>query len=205
MWFDGIRQPNTIYVASVSRGKDSTAMLRAIQLMNWPLDAIVSVDIWFDDETPAELPPLVKFKDEWDAKCHDWFGVPVTRMCATQKNGEKQTYCNIFYRRVSPEKERERERDGVHRRAPINGSFRTYGFPFQRGNWCTNLKTSALTDGRIKQTVIAQENSKSKPSLQKECFVRFSGKKGAVVQRISQGRSSGQRFRICPKWTRGKR
>ena len=41
MWFDGQRQPDTVYVASISRGKDSTAMLRAIQIMNWPLDMII--------------------------------------------------------------------------------------------------------------------------------------------------------------------
>jgi len=85
MWFDGERQPNTLYVASSSRGKDSTAMLRAIQLMGWPLDMIVSVDIWATDDIPAELPPVVAFKDEWDAKCLDWFGVPVTRLCAMRK------------------------------------------------------------------------------------------------------------------------
>lgn len=89
MWFDGVRQPDTLYVASVSRGKDSTAMLRAIQLMGWPLDAIYSVDIWFDDDTPAELPPMVAFKAEWDAKCLEWFGVPVTRLCATKRERER--------------------------------------------------------------------------------------------------------------------
>ena len=82
MWFDGVRQPDTLYVASVSRGKDSTAMLRAIQLMGWPLDMIASVDVWATDDIPAELPPMVAFKDEWDEKCLKWFGVPVARLCA---------------------------------------------------------------------------------------------------------------------------
>lgn len=90
MWFDGWRQPNTIYVASVSRGKDSTAMLRAIQLMGWPLDVICSVDIWFDETTPAELPPMVAFKGEWDKKCLNWFGVPVTRLCAAKRERERE-------------------------------------------------------------------------------------------------------------------
>lgn len=86
MWFDGVRQPNTIYVANTSRGKDSTAMLRAIQLMGWPLDMICSVDIWFDEDTPAELPPMVEFKNEYDRKILDWFGIPVTRLCATKRS-----------------------------------------------------------------------------------------------------------------------
>ena len=99
MWFDGVRQPNTIYVANTSRGKDSTAMLRAIELMGWPLDMIVSVDIWFDENTPAELPPMVRFKDEYDRKVEERFGVPVTRLCATKRS-----------QNVHVERERERER-----------------------------------------------------------------------------------------------
>ena len=91
MWFDGQRQPNTIYVAEISRGKDSTAMLRAIQLMGWPLDMICSVDIWFDEVTPAELPPMVAFKDDYDAKCFERFGVPVTRLCARERERERET------------------------------------------------------------------------------------------------------------------
>lgn len=126
MWFDGIRQPNTLYVASVSRGKDSTAMLRAIQLMGWPLDAIVSVDVWFDEETPAELPPLVEFKDEWDAKCLDWFGVPVTRRHCKKIDGldcgDKATYTNGFYRFV-------------------DGYGKIKGFSMHSANWCNKLKT----------------------------------------------------------------
>lgn len=34
MWFDGKRQPNTVYIANTSRGKDSTAMLRAIKIIH---------------------------------------------------------------------------------------------------------------------------------------------------------------------------
>lgn len=90
MWFDGIRQPNTLYVANTSRGKDSTAMLRAIQLMGWPLDMICSVDVWATDTIPAELPPMVAFKDEYDKKVLDWFGIPVTRLCATKRERERE-------------------------------------------------------------------------------------------------------------------
>lgn len=90
MWFDGVRQPDTLYVASVSRGKDSTAMLRAVQLMGWPLDAICAVDVWATDDIPAELPPMVAFKDEWDEKCLKWFGVPVTRLCAMRKVDDRE-------------------------------------------------------------------------------------------------------------------
>lgn len=166
MWFDGQRQPSTVYVANTSRGKDSTAMLRAIQLMGWPLDYIVSIDIWATQDIPAELPPMVKFKDEYDKKVLDWFGIPVTRLCATKRererdcptlncsttpqNGDgskeqskgsprsaavgantlkKLTYEDIFYRQITPKRERERT---------------CYGFPQVKGNWCTGLKSSAI-------------------------------------------------------------
>ena len=135
MLFDGVRQPNTLYIASVSRGKDSTAMLRAIQLMGWPLDGIVSVDVWFDDDTPAELPPMVAFKDEWDKKCLEAFGIPVTRVCATKREREREraesgechsraTYSCYFYRKRG------------------DGKFcgNIVGFPMQRNGWCKKLK-----------------------------------------------------------------
>jgi hypothetical protein len=78
MWFDGIRQPDTLYVASVSRGKDSTAMLRAIQLMGWPLDMICAVDIW---ATPKNDYAVITqsigriartFEGKKDAICYDF-------------------------------------------------------------------------------------------------------------------------------------
>lgn len=148
MLFDGQRQPNTLYVASVSRGKDSTAMLRAIQLMNWPLDAICSVDIWFDNDTPAELPPMVAFKDEWDAKCIEWFGVPVTRLCATKRGcSNKLTYTDFFYCKVSPQREKERELR-LRGATGIN-----YGFPTKQLPWCNSgLKRSALKVSRLRAT-----------------------------------------------------
>jgi len=102
MWFDGIRQPDTLYVANTSRGKDSTAMLRAIQLMGWPLDMIVSVDIWATQDIPAELPPMVAFKDEYDRKVLEWFGVPVTRLCATKRERERELRPSVLLRHVLP-------------------------------------------------------------------------------------------------------
>lgn len=139
MWFDGERQPNTMYVANVSRGKDSTAMLRAIRLMGWPLDAVVAVDIWATQDIPAELPPMVEFKEEWDKKCLEYFGIPVTRLCATKREGESQredgechsqreTYEEYFYRK---------RREGQFIGANV-------GFPMQRNGWCKKLKTEQV-------------------------------------------------------------
>lgn len=108
-------------------------MLRAIQLMGWPLDMICSVDIWFDDDTPAELPPMVAFKDEYDAKVLETFGIPVTRLCATKKEssgGARVSYCSLFYKNVYSAKY------GEHIK----------GFPATVGSWCKLLKDQS--DGR---------------------------------------------------------
>lgn len=88
MWFDGVRQPNTIYVADISHGKDSTAMLRAIQILGFPLDVICTTDMWATKDIRAELPPMVQFKDEWDRKCQEYFGLPVTHVCAHKRERE---------------------------------------------------------------------------------------------------------------------
>ena len=130
MWFDGIRRPDTLYVANTSRGKDSTAMLRAIQLMGWPLDMICSVDIWATQDIPAELPPMVKFKDEYDQKVLDWFGVPVTRLCATKREREREKLCygDMFYTE--------------HESGSKTGEI--YGWPMQLSPYCRKLKSEKV-------------------------------------------------------------
>ena len=149
-------------------------MLRAIQLMRWPLDMICSVDIWATKDIPAELPPMVSFKDEYDQKVLDWFGIPVSRLCAMNRS---QT--------IQVERERERasqtcstlcvnpantsalsldsqRQQGLGAKSS-NTNILTYedlfyrpckskytkggirGFPIRYGNWCTSdLKRGAL-------------------------------------------------------------
>lgn len=50
------------YIASISYGKDSLAMLEVIHLHNLPLDRIVHVEIKATDTIHADLPPMVAFK-----------------------------------------------------------------------------------------------------------------------------------------------
>lgn len=102
-------------IAHVSRGKDSTAMLEAIRILGYPLDGIVVTEIWFDDETPAQYPDIVKFNDYWDSKVEQMYGIPVTKICAPY------TYKDLFMCR--------RKKDGV-----------SYGFPLQSRPWCKLLK-----------------------------------------------------------------
>ena len=152
MWFDGIRQPNTLYIANTSRGKDSTAMLRAIELMGWPLDMICAVDIWATQDIPAELPPMVAFKDDYDRKVFDWFGVPVTRLCATKRERERESctrvsYSDMFYSELG--------------RGKFTGSIK--GFPLVRGSWCKHLKTSKVDlRGYILSQSVSQERERER-------------------------------------------
>lgn len=198
MWFDGKRQPNTIYLANTSRGKDSTAMLRAIHLMGWPLDMICSVDIWFDEETPAELPPMVAFKDEYDRKVLEQFGVPVTRLCATKRerlsdcSPQKLTYCDIFYRtKTTPKRERERESGTripadqgqlVQQRSQTG---RNLGFPNMGCPWCTGeLKRDASKVSHGRKGLGVQTGSKGDCSTTLSNKPRERGAKINIVHYI---------------------
>ena len=54
------------YIASISYGKDSLAMLEVIHLHNLPLDRIVHVEIMATNTIHADLPPMVAFKEKAD-------------------------------------------------------------------------------------------------------------------------------------------
>lgn len=51
------------YVLSLSYGKDSLACLGAIEELGWPLDRIVHTEVWATDTIPADLPPMVEFRE----------------------------------------------------------------------------------------------------------------------------------------------
>lgn len=58
----------TQYVLSLSYGKDSTAAIYVVkEVLGWPLDRIVTADVWATDTIPADPPPMVEFKDKLDA------------------------------------------------------------------------------------------------------------------------------------------
>lgn len=56
----------TEYVLSLSYGKDSLACLEAIRLLGYPLDRIITAEVWATDTIPADLPPMVEFKEKAD-------------------------------------------------------------------------------------------------------------------------------------------
>ena len=94
----------TQYVASISYGKDSLAMLEAIKQLGWPLDRIITADVWATDEIPADLPPMVEFKRKADEIIKEKYGIVVEHVCARPRERER---------------ERERERVQAHLRKAI--------------------------------------------------------------------------------------
>lgn len=164
----------TQYILSLSYGKDSLACLGAIKHLGWPLDRIVHAEVWATDTIPADLPPMVEFKEKADKIIKDRYGIEVEHISAT-KDGKKLTYENIFYRKLKPRTHTHtsvvrlpNENSAmVHRRAQetdyqqeftdspssegtgvkVISRDRLYGFPISvhRGNWCTQLKQRVFT------------------------------------------------------------
>ena len=71
------------YIASISYGKDSLAMLHVItDVLHWQLDRIITANVWATDTIPADLPPMVEFKDKADRIIKERWGIEVEHVCA---------------------------------------------------------------------------------------------------------------------------
>ena len=111
------------YIASLSYGKDSIAMLEVIKRHNMPLDRIVHVEIMATDTIPADLPPMMEFKVKADKIIKERYGIEVEHL------RHKENYQQHFYRKR------------------IKGlkKDQMYGWPIQNGNWCnSDLKMPPL-------------------------------------------------------------
>lgn len=129
------REPNTVYVLSLSYGKDSLACLDAIQKLGYPLDRIIHAEVWATKDIPADLPPMVEFKRKADEIILQRYGIVVEHFCATkrrERERERITYSDLFY------ESHNNEQYGEH----ING------FPRTLGGWCHRLKYNRETDIR---------------------------------------------------------
>lgn len=124
------RQPNTIYVLSLSYGKDSLACLEAIRQLGYPLDRIVHAEVWFDQDTPADLPPMVEFKKRADEIILQRYGIKVEHVCAHKRSQIGKV-----------EREREREADDPSTDVPTAiSSTRTTGAESETEQ-CTDFRT----------------------------------------------------------------
>ena len=120
------------YIASISYGKDSLAMLEIIKQHNMPLDRIVHAEIMATKTIPADLPPMMEFKKKADVIIKERYGIEVERVQA------EYSYEDYFY------KERKSKQN----------CGKMYGFPIQRGSWCnTILKMGVLNKVNKKDVV----------------------------------------------------
>ncbi len=99
------REPNTQYVLSLSYGKDSLACLEAIRVLGLPLDRIVHAEVWATDTIPADLPPMVEFKQKADAIILERYGIIVEHICATERerDGSRSSLSSTRFGSTSPE------------------------------------------------------------------------------------------------------
>lgn len=111
------------YIASLSYGKDSCAMLEVIKQHDMPLDRIVHVEIMATDTIPADLPPMMEFKAKADKIIKERYGIEVEHVHA------KVSYEEQFYETIKKGKRK--------------GSI--CGFPMIKGAWCNvRLKLKPL-------------------------------------------------------------
>lgn len=80
------REPNTQYVLSYSYGKDSGACIHVIKdILGWPLDRIVTADVWATQDIPAVLPEMWEWMQKADEEIYRRWGIHVEHFYATKK------------------------------------------------------------------------------------------------------------------------
>lgn len=79
------------HILSLSYGKDSMAMFGACELLGWPIDRVVTAEVWATDTIPADLPPMVEFKEKADKNIKQRWGIDVEHV------RYKYSYEEYFY------------------------------------------------------------------------------------------------------------
>lgn len=121
------------HILCLSYGKDSLAAIGAIEQLGWPLDRIVTADVWATDKIPADLPPMVEFKDKADGIIKARWGIEVEHIRA------RRCYQGIFYMAADGEN---KKRKG-----------KIYGWPYQRGPWCNSRLKQNILSSVLKGTI----------------------------------------------------
>lgn len=91
----------TQHILSLSYGKDSMACLFALEKLGWPLDRIVTADVWATDTIPADLPPMVEFKAYADAAIKERWGIEVEHF--KSKVAFERGFYTLIGERAKPE------------------------------------------------------------------------------------------------------
>lgn len=102
------------YIASVSFGKDSLAMLIEVIKRKLPLDYVIFCDIKFNDKISGEHPLMSEWIPKAETLLKDKLGIEVIHLTA-KKNFTEQFYTV--------------KQKGNHK-------GRLYGFPYTIGAWC---------------------------------------------------------------------
>lgn len=129
------------YCANVSYGKDSLAMLHVVtDVLHWPLDRVITADVWATDTIQADLPPMVDFKNHADRIIKERWGIEVEHFSAVWPDGTRRTFENMFYKELKPSGQQFRDEKWTKR-----NMMQIYGFPMVKGPWCNSkLKIAAL-------------------------------------------------------------
>lgn len=115
------------YVANISYGKDSIAMLEIIHRYKLPLERIIHCDIWATDTVSAKLPPMLEFSEYADKVIKQRYGIEVEHVRSSD------TFESAFKH--------------VNTKGKHIGKVR--GFPNTVRRWCvSNLKTDPLDKAR---------------------------------------------------------
>ena len=121
------------YIASISYGKDSLAMLEVIKENNLPLDRIITCDIWATPTIRAEYPEEIEFRKKADKIIKERYGIEVEHIRA-EKSFEEQLYTKFT-------------------RGKKVGKI--YGYPNRVANWCNKaLKVIPLDNVTTKSNIV---------------------------------------------------
>ena len=108
------------HVLSLSYGKDSMACFGACDLLGWPIDRVVTAEVWATDTIPADLPPMMEFKAKADKIIKARWGIEVEHI------RHKMSYEEMFYRPIC-----RGPKEGVTKGWPLTSNSRA---------WCKHLK-----------------------------------------------------------------
>lgn len=113
------------YIASISFGKDSLAMLIKIKELGLPLDEVFYCEIMYDNELSGEMPLMADFIPKAEKILKEKFGIIVKHIKA------KISFKDQFYK--------------IKQKGGHIGD--NYGFPFPIGAWCNSrLKIEPIND-----------------------------------------------------------
>ena len=128
------------HILSLSYGKDSMACFGACEVLGWPIDRVVTAEVWATDTIHADLPPMVEFKAKADKIIKERWGIEVEHFRA-----------NVSFEEAFYEVPKRLRDNGNF----VNGSIN--GWPSIQINWC---------NGRLKMPAIRKAIKASKGAIQ---------------------------------------